>query len=82
MVDSYHLGDILKVGCHLVGNTPGDCTPTQVQEIQQYRLDFAAQLAEVVVEGGHGYSGLFATACYQHEESCRDGDFDGVQVGG
>lgn len=42
----------------------------------------AQVLSTVVVGGGAGHSGLFATACYQHEESCRDGDFDSVRVGG
>lgn len=62
----------------------GACSAAQLAAFYQYRKDFQAVLSEVVA-GGKAMSaraGLFATACLQHEETCRDKDWYGITIGG
>jgi len=55
----------------------GNCTSQQLDQMQSYRDDMVTALTEVI---DNNRDGLFATACYQHEESCQNFDWDGIQV--
>jgi len=68
-------GTIYNLGCD--PSVAGNCTDQQLDEMQSYRDDMVNTLAEVI---DNGRDGLFATACYQHEESCKDFDWDGIIV--
>jgi len=75
LYDPTQLGGIYNLGCD--PSVAGNCTNQQLDEMQSYRDDMVNTLAEVI---DNGRDGLFATACYQHEESCKDFDWDGIIV--
>lgn len=79
LYDSASLSFILQLGCTPNGSLPGTCNATQLAWMQAYHDALLAALAPVQA---NPRDGLFATACYQHEESCRDWDWDGVLVDG
>jgi len=68
-------GMIYNLGCD--PSKAGNCTDQQLAEMQSYRDDMENTLAAVI---DNPRDGLFATACYQHEESCQNFDWDGIKV--
>jgi len=77
LYDTYQTGSILQLGCD--PSTAGSCSPAQLDLFQSYRDDFVSTLTEVI---DNNRDGLFATACYQHEETCQNYDWDGIKVSG
>jgi len=75
LYDTYQTGNILQLGCN--PSLPGNCSQTQLDEFQQYRDDFINVLSEVT---DNERDGLFATGCYQHEETCKNYDWDGILI--
>eukprot|EP01001_Neometanema_parovale_P010484 NODE_6720_length_823_cov_67.655714_g6484_i0.p1 GENE.NODE_6720_length_823_cov_67.655714_g6484_i0~~NODE_6720_length_823_cov_67.655714_g6484_i0.p1 ORF type:complete len:106 (+),score=9.21 NODE_6720_length_823_cov_67.655714_g6484_i0:432-749(+) len=54
-----------------------------MRAFHNYRATFQNILSNVVARGPHAASaGVFGTACFQHEESCRDFDFERITIDG
>jgi hypothetical protein len=76
LYDSAQLGMEYDLGC----NPFTTCNASQLELMQGYRATFQARIeAGQAVLGER--DGHFMTACYQHEESCRDLDWYGIRVG-
>ena len=76
--DSWQMTNIYNLGCSPYAG-PGDCSPAQLAQVTQYRLDTLAALAPVLANPAHG--GFF-TACVQHCHSNIDACFTRAVVGG
>lgn len=76
LYDSAQLGMEFVLGC----DPWTSCNASQLQSMQDYRVVLQAR-----VEAGQAVfgqrDGAFMTACYQHEETCRDFDWYGIQIG-
>ena len=75
LYDSAQISGIFRLGCN--PDKQGNCSKKQLDELQQYRDDMVKALDPVIKSQRDG---IFATACYQHEESCQDFDWDGIHV--
>eukprot|EP01012_Entosiphon_sulcatum_P058231 TRINITY_DN8222_c0_g1_i1.p1 TRINITY_DN8222_c0_g1~~TRINITY_DN8222_c0_g1_i1.p1 ORF type:complete len:404 (+),score=63.47 TRINITY_DN8222_c0_g1_i1:21-1232(+) len=76
LYDEASVGLILQLNCTPVFNGPGNCNAQQLQWLQDYRDSMLSALQHDAPKG----TGIFGTACYQHEESCKDVDWDGILV--
>ena len=79
MYDKAQFGGLfMGLPCHPVNNTPGDCSPAEVAFFQQHHEYLKGNLSQLLGASDGGW----LTACYQHEESCRDADWAKVKVQG
>lgn len=76
LYDSAQLGIILQLPC---ASDIAKCDPQQLAEVAKYRQAFMDAVKPVLAQPG---TGCFLTACNQHEETCADGDWHGITVGG
>ena len=75
LYDSAQLGMELGLPCDPFTT----CNNSQLQQMQTYRTIFEQR----ILTGQANYperDGHFMTACYQHEESCRDRDWYGIEI--
>ena len=92
LYDPAAIVSLLNISC--VFYVPS-CSADELQQIEDWRTMVVGKLHGVLEAGarhegheGHKGSsklashGVFASACSQHEEVCRDKDFFGVSVGG
>lgn len=75
LYDSAQLGMELQIGCDPFST----CNSAQLQEIQNYRTIFEERILQHQTFYGER-DGHFLTACYQHEETCRDRDWYGILI--
>jgi hypothetical protein len=52
-----------------------------MQTVAQWRETMASKLRAISAMPHRGH-GVFASACSQHEETCRDADFDAITIRG
>jgi len=57
------------------------CSSVQMQTVAQWRETMASKLRAISAMPHRGH-GVFASACSQHEETCRDADFDAITIRG
>lgn len=65
----------------VLGLSPGNLTtftPKELAEAETYRGLFQAEILSTLTPK----DGAFLTACNQHEETCRQPDWEGIIVGG
>eukprot|EP00047_Mylnosiga_fluctuans_P024931 m.176345 g.176345 ORF g.176345 m.176345 type:complete len:424 (-) comp9959_c0_seq19:118-1389(-) len=76
MADTYQIGAILGLGCD--PSRSGSCSTTQLRALQAYRQD----MIDTATAIKQYTSGWFLTSCLQHEETCTDRDWAGIDVAG
>jgi hypothetical protein len=77
MYDTASLELILGLPCDPWTN----CDAAQLAIVQDFHWTLRANISAALAVFGPR-DGAFATACLQHEESCRDFDFFGIAIGG
>lgn len=75
MYDRASMGLVLHLNCD--PSRTGSCTAAQLQAFQSYHQAMLDALHPVLVDST---SGVFATACYQHEESCQNADWTNITI--
>lgn len=75
LYDPIQLGSLLELPC----DPYTTCSAAQLQEMQDYRVTLQDRVQAGQAAFG-SRDGHFMTACYQHEETCRDFDWYGIQI--
>ncbi|XP_065182689.1 uncharacterized protein LOC135813525 [Sycon ciliatum] len=76
MYDKASMGLVLHLNCN--PSHAGSCSTEQLKAFQAYHLAMASALQPALTAGNS--TGVFATACYQHEESCQNPDWLGITI--
>ena len=76
MYDPANLGDVLQLPC---SHNLTLCNATELQAAQAYHDLYLSVLQRDLLPRGAA-EGLFATACNEHEHTCRQADFEIMQV--
>jgi hypothetical protein len=76
--DTANLGICYGLSCNLAA---GQCTPAESAAIAAYAADLLSNMTAAQAPFA-ARDGLFATSCFQHEESCRAADWFGITIDG
>ena len=76
LYDTANLAYCFHAPCSFSGNTPGSCSPSQVDAIQKFSTD----LGDSIKGSVKTTDGYFLQSCSQHETSCRYPDYFNVMT--
>lgn len=76
LYDPVNLHGVLDLKC---GGNLSSCSASDLKAAEDFRVEYQSVLIAQVKTKNHGY---FLTACNQHEETCRQKDFEGITIQG